>query len=85
MWSDLTLTPSFNIKRGQPNLKVLITCLLLILEVWDVKPTEEIMGWESDDIVRYDLWPLLQGETMVHWLWRVVFLVDTNLHRFSDV
>ena len=34
MWSDLT----FKIKWGQPNLKVLITRLLLILEVWDVKP-----------------------------------------------
>ena len=51
MWSDLTLSPSFKVKRGQPNLTVLIfsllfvievcnvTRLLLILEVWDVKPT----------------------------------------------
>ena len=39
MWSNLTLSPSFNIKRGQPNLKVLITRLLLILEVCNVKPT----------------------------------------------
>ena len=39
MWSDLTLAPSFKVKRRQPNLKVLITHLLLILEVWDVKPT----------------------------------------------
>ena len=39
MWSDLTLSPSFNIKRGQPNLKVLISRLLLILEVCNVKPT----------------------------------------------
>ena len=39
MWSDLTLTPSFNIKRGWANLKVLITRLLLILEVVNVKPT----------------------------------------------
>ena len=38
MWPDLTLSPSFNIKRGQPNLKVLITRLLLILEVCNVKP-----------------------------------------------
>ena len=28
-WSDLTLGPSFKVKRGQPNLKVLITRLLL--------------------------------------------------------
>ena len=38
MWSDLTLDPSFKVKRGQPNLKVLITRLLSILEVWDGKP-----------------------------------------------
>ena len=36
--SDLTLGPSFKVKRGQPNLKVLITHLLLVLEVWDGKP-----------------------------------------------
>ena len=36
--SDLTLGPSFKVKRGQPNLKVLITRLLLVLEVWDDKP-----------------------------------------------
>ena len=28
VWSDLTLGPSFKVKRGQPNLKVLITHLL---------------------------------------------------------
>ena len=39
VWSDLTLGPSFKVKRGQPKLKVLITRLLLILEVWDGKPT----------------------------------------------
>ena len=39
MWSDLTLGPSLKVKRGEPNLKVLVTSLLLVLEVWDVKPT----------------------------------------------
>ena len=28
----------------------------------------EILGYESSD-VRFYLWPLLQGQTMVHWLW----------------
>ena len=28
----------------------------------------EILGLESSD-VKIDLWPLLQGQTMVHWLW----------------
>ena len=44
---------------------------------------QDIVGWESSD-VRFDLWPLLQGQMMVHWLWRVVFPVDTDLHRFCD-
>ena len=39
MWSDLALGPSFKAKRGEPNIKVLITCLLLVLEVCNVKPT----------------------------------------------
>ena len=39
MWSDLTLDPSFKVKQGYPNLKVLIARLLLILEVSNVKPT----------------------------------------------
>ena len=43
----------------------------------------DIVSWESSD-VRFDLWPLLQGQTMVHWLWGVVFPVDTDLHWFSD-
>ena len=29
---------------------------------------QNIVGWESSD-VRFDLWPLLQGQTIVHWLW----------------
>ena len=33
------LEPSFKVKRGQPNVKVLITRLLLILEVCNMKPT----------------------------------------------
>ena len=36
MWSDLTSRAFFKVKLGQPNLKVLITCLLLVLEVWNV-------------------------------------------------
>ena len=36
VWSDLTLDPSFGVKQGQPNLKVLITRLLLVLEVCNV-------------------------------------------------
>ena len=39
VWSDLTLDPSFKVKRANPNLKVLITHLLLVLEVCSVTPT----------------------------------------------
>ena len=42
-WSDLTLSPSFKVKRGQPNLKGFITRLLLILEVCSVKPICRIL------------------------------------------
>ena len=39
MWPDLTLDSLFKVKRGQPNLNVLITRLLLVIEVCNVKPT----------------------------------------------
>ena len=29
---------------------------------------QDIVGWESSD-VRFGLWPLFQGQTMVHGLW----------------
>ena len=119
MCSDLTFDPSFKVKRGYPNLEVLIACLLLVVQVWDGKPTyrksvagnllmwsdltldpllqgrmriaklkgaynlliigprglqydtnlQEVMGWESSDVFGFDLGPLLQSQTMVHWLW----------------
>ena len=51
MWSDLTLSPSFKVKRGQPNLKGLITHLLLILEVCNVKkPTCRIL-WAGNLLI----------------------------------
>ena len=40
------------------------------------------MDWESSGVVRFDIGPLLQGQTIVHWLWCVV-CPDTNLHRLS--
>ena len=66
MWSHLPLDPSFKVKRGQPNLKVLITCLLLILEVCNVKPTSrKSRAGESSDVFRFDLGSLLQGQTRI--------------------
>ena len=54
VWSDLTLGPSFKVKRGQPNLKVLTTRLLLVLEVWDGKPTYR-KSWAGNLVVWSDL------------------------------
>ena len=50
MWSDLTLSPSSKVKQGQPNLKVLITHLLLVLEVCSVKPTYR-MSWAGNRLM----------------------------------
>ena len=57
LWLDLTLDPSFKVKLLWPNLKVPISRLLLVLE--------ENMCWESFDVVRFDLGPLVQGQTMM--------------------
>ena len=42
------------VKRGWPNLKVLITRLLLVLEVWDGKPTYR-KSWARNLLVLSDL------------------------------
>ena len=65
-WSDLTLGPSFKVKQGQPNLKVLITRLLLVLEVWDGKPAYR-KSWAGNLLVWSDLTlgPSLQGQTKI--------------------
>ena len=52
--SDLTLGSSFKVKRGQPNLKVLITRLLLVLAVWDGKPAYR-KSWAGNLLVWLDL------------------------------
>ena len=39
MLSNLTLGPSFKVKQGWPKIKVLITHLFLVLEVFSVTPT----------------------------------------------
>ena len=48
--------------------------------MWNQLVNMEIMGFKSSVVVRFGLWLLLQGQTMVHWLWWVVFLVDAVLH-----
>ena len=65
MWFDLTLDPSFKVKRGKPNLKVLITRLLLVLEVWNGKPTYR-KSWAGNlGVVGFDLGPCLQGQMRI--------------------
>ena len=53
-WSDLTMGSSFKVKRGQPNLKVLITCLLLFPEVCNMKPTYR-KSWAGNLLMWSDL------------------------------
>ena len=52
--SDLTLDPSFKVKRGQPNFKVLRTRLLLIVQVWNGKPTYK-QSWAGNLLMQSDL------------------------------
>ena len=43
-------------------------CLQLVIDPRGLQcetNLQDIMGWESSD-VRFDLWPLLQGQAMVH-------------------
>ena len=65
MWSDLTLGPSFKVKRGYPNLKVLITHLLLVLEGCNVKPTCRKLWAVNHLVVILVVGPLLQGQTRI--------------------
>ena len=66
---DLTLGPSFKVKRRWPNLKVLIARLLLVLEVCNVKPTYR-RSWAKNLLMFSDLTlGPSQGQMMVHWLW----------------
>ena len=54
MWPELTLDPSFKVNRGYPNLKVLIAQLLLVVQVWDGKPTYR-KSWAGNLLVESDL------------------------------
>ena len=51
---------------GIAKLKSAYNLLILVLEIWDGKPTyKKIMGWESFGAVRFDLGPLVQGQTRI--------------------
>ena len=43
-----------------------LTLLLLVLEVWDVKPTyRKSMAWEFFGVVRFELGSLFQGQMRI--------------------
>ena len=46
--------PTRRAKRGEPNLKVLVTRLLLVVQVWDGKPTYR-RSWAGNLLVWSDL------------------------------
>ena len=71
------LSPSFKVKQGQPNLKVLIPLLLLVLEVWDVKQTCRIswagnlLMWSNltlDSSFKVTCWFTGFGEFYFRWI-----------------
>ena len=79
--SDLSLDPSFKVKRGYPKLKVLITRLLLVVEVYNVKPTHT-KSW-ARNLLMLDL---TFGPFFKVKRWFTGFgELDTNLHQLSDV
>ena len=60
------LGPSFKVKRGYPNLKVLFNLLIIDPRGLQCETNlYEIIGWESFDVFRFDLGPLLQGQTRI--------------------
>ena len=60
---QIDLGPSFKVKQGELNLKVPITRLLLVLEIWDSKPSYRKSG-AGNLLMWSDLTfgPLLQGQ-----------------------
>ena len=74
MWLDLTLGPSFKAKLKSGYNSLFIGPRGLQCETTFL----EIIGWESSDVVRFDLGPLLQGQTRIAKLKRVynLFIID---------
>ena len=63
MWSDLTFGPLLQGQTKIAKIKMPITRLLLVLEVWDGKPSYR-KSWAGNLLVWSDLTfgPLLQGQ-----------------------
>ena len=63
MWSDLTLDPLLQGQTRIPKLKSPENSLIIDPTGLQCETNlQEIMGWESSDVVRFDLEPLLQGQ-----------------------
>ena len=66
MWSDLTLDPLFQGQTRIAKLKSAFNSLIIGPRGLQCETNLlEIMGWESFDVVRFDLRPLLQGQTRI--------------------
>ena len=69
VWLDLTLGPLLQGQTRTAKLKRVYNSFIIDPRGLQCETNlQDIVGWESSD-VRFDLWPLLQGQTMVHWLW----------------
>ena len=82
VWSDLTLDPSFKVKRGHPNLKVLITHLLLVIGVCIVKPTSR-KSWAGNLLMWSDL--TLSPSSKVKPVQPIVKILITHLLLILEV
>ena len=84
MWSDLTLDPSFKVKRVHPNLNVLISHLLLILDICNVKPTQSI-SWAGNllmsDLTSFKVKRWFTGFGELSW-W-ILICISSLMHRSS--
>ena len=76
--TSIEFVPSFKVKRGYPNLKVLVACLLLVLEVCNVKPTYR-KSW-ARNLLMWSDFTLGSSFEVKRWLigfGEIFFLVDT--------
>ena len=64
MWPDLTLDPLLQGQMRIAKLKSAYNSLIIGPRGLQSETNQkEIMGWESSDVVRFDLGPVLQGQT----------------------
>ena len=89
IWSYLTVGSSFKVEQGQPNIKVLITHVLLVLEVCNVKPTHR-KSWAGNLPMLSDL-TLGPSFKVTQWFtgfdelsfWWIQICIGSNLRRSS--